>query len=116
MTKTRRVVTRLRVMKGEVIALGPGKIDLLRTIARTGSIARAADGLDMSYMRAWSLIRTMNDAFRQPLVEKKRGGTSHGGAALTAYGETVLALYDEMEEGARRAIKPAWSRLRRCLK
>lgn len=116
MTRPRKVVTRLRVMQGEVIALGPGKIDLLRTIAKTGSISRAAHGLGMSYMRAWSLIRTMNDAFRQPLVEKKRGGTSRGGAALTDYGEIVLALYDEMENVAKHAIQPAWSRLRRCLK
>jgi len=111
-----RVVARLRVMRGEVIALGPGKVDLLRAIAGTGSIGSAAEEMDMSYMRAWLLIRTMNSAFRKPLVAKSRGGRERGGAALTDLGQKVLDFYDEMENAAQKAIQPAWNRLRRSLK
>ena len=60
-----------------------GKADLLDAVARTGSIRAAAEALEMSYMRAWTLIRTMNAAFRSPLVEKIRGGAGQGGARLT---------------------------------
>jgi molybdenum-dependent DNA-binding transcriptional regulator ModE len=28
----------------------------------------------MSYMRAWMLVKIMNDSFREPLVEVDRGG------------------------------------------
>ena len=45
--------TRFRVLSGEAIALGPGKVELLRLIAATGSLRQAAAGMDMSYMRAW---------------------------------------------------------------
>lgn len=104
---------RLRVVdqKGTIV-LGPGKADLLDAIARTGSIRAAAEELEMSYMRAWSLVRTMNEAFREPLVEKERGGTGKGGAHLTKHGTRVLQLYRRMEEKAARAVEPLWERVR----
>jgi molybdate transport system regulatory protein len=84
---------RLRVICGESIALGPGKVDLLELVFKTGSIREAADRMGMSYMRAWTLIKTMNACFREPLVEAVRGGSKHGGAKLTATGrESAQAL------------------------
>ena len=97
------------------IVMGPGKADLLGAIERTGSIRAAAAELEMSYMRAWSLVRTMNAAFRSPLVEKERGGPGQGGAQLTARGVSVLRLYREMEEKAARATRSEWQRLRKEL-
>src|SRR5262245_18607154 len=77
------VQPRLRLVHRGEIALGPGKADLLDALARTGSLAQAAREMEMSYMRAWSLVRTMNAAFRRPLVTTRRGGQGRGGAALT---------------------------------
>jgi molybdate transport system regulatory protein len=104
---------RIRVVRddGEIV-IGPGKADLLDAIARTGSIRAAANELEMSYMRAWKLVRTMNAAFRTPLVEKERGGSDQGGAALTARGRKVLELYRRMEAKAERAIGAEWDKLR----
>lgn len=96
--------------------IGPGKADLLEAIAETGSIRSAADEMGMSYMRAWSLIRTMNDEFREPLVEKTRGGALKGGATLTSNGERVLRIYREMEEASLEAAGPGWKKLRSYLK
>ena len=107
---------RLRVVDDEgTVVLGPGKADLLEAIGRTGSIRAAAESLEMSYMRAWTLVRTMNAAFRSPLVEKERGGAGQGGAQLTASGERVLTLYRKMEEKAERSIAALWERMRREL-
>jgi len=44
--------TKLRVMYGPEIAMGPGKADLLRAIAETGSISASAKRMGMSYRRA----------------------------------------------------------------
>ena len=98
---------RLRILHGEAIALGPGKADLLEAIERAGTLAEAAKLLDMSYMRAWKLLHTMNACFREPLVTTARGGSVHGGAVLTATGHAVLALYRRMEEETRKAVAPA---------
>ena len=112
------IMPRIRVVEREsgTIALGPGKADLLDAIAHSGSIRAAAEELGMSYMRAWTLVRTMNRAFLTPLVEKSRGGAQQGGASLTARGREVLVAYRAMEETAARAIAAEWKRLRRHLK
>ena len=69
----------------------------------------------MSYMHAWGLVKTMNRAFRDPLVELSRGGAQGGGARLSAWGEEVLGLYREMEAEALRAAASPWRRLKRLL-
>jgi molybdate transport system regulatory protein len=110
-----RVVPRLRVMRGEAIVLGPGKADLLEGIGRLGSLRDAANELGMSYMRAWTLVRTMNEEFRGPLVEFHRGGPARGGAELTPTGRAALRLYRSMEADSLRATKPTWRALRKLL-
>lgn len=109
------VLPRLRVLCGAEIALGPGKARLLHGIAELGSLSAAARALDMSYMRAWRLVHTMNACFREPLVELSRGGREQGGAALTATGTKVLALYREMERRSRGAIAAPWAELEALL-
>jgi molybdate transport system regulatory protein len=94
---------RIRVTRGENIALGPGKIALLEAIARTGSITAAAKALGMSYRRAWLLVDTMNRSFRAPLVEAGAGGSHGGGAALTSLGQEVVERYRRIEATALRA-------------
>lgn len=88
---------RLRIVFGPQAMLGPGKADLLEAIRETGSISAAGRRLGMSYKRAWSLVETLNAAFRDPLVESARGGAQGGGARLTAAGETVLSHYRTIE-------------------
>jgi molybdate transport system regulatory protein len=97
-------------------AFGPGKAELLRHIAATGSIRTAAAELGMSYNRAWQLVRAMNGLFRAPLVVVARGGGTGGGASLTAVGEEVLSRYSQMEAACRAATREDWNALVRLLK
>lgn len=105
------ILPRTRIMRGDVIALGPGKVELLAQLNKTRSITVAARNLGMSYMRAWTLIRTMNQCFRQPLVESSRGGKTGGGARLTAAGEKALKLYRAMEVSFQRSARSLSSEL-----
>jgi molybdate transport system regulatory protein len=107
---------RLRVTCGEDIALGPGKAELLQYLKETGSIAEAARRIGMSYMRAWTLLKTMERCFKQPLVKTGRGGRQGGGAELTETGLKALALYRRMEEESLRATHTAWLEMRRLLR
>ena len=112
-----RLLARLRIVDGEdTIILGPGKADLLEALERSGSIRDAAAELGMSYMRAWTLIRIMNERFREPLVEAARGGSRRGGAKLTPAGRAVLRLYRRMTKASERASTPALRELRRLLR
>jgi len=87
----------LRILFDKHIALGPGKAELLWLIRETDSIAEAARRMGMSYMRAWSLLQTMNQCFRKPVVRTTRGGQSRGGARLTETGARLLELYQRLE-------------------
>jgi molybdate transport system regulatory protein len=107
---------RWRVLIGRDVVLGPGKADLLEAVVRTGSLRLSARHLDMSYMRAWKLVQTMNRAFREPLVQTQRGGAEHGAARLTKTGRAVLGLYREMEKKSLSAAAGSWQRLRRHLR
>ena len=88
---------RLRIDFEPAGSLGPGKVALLEAIRRCGSISSAARELDMSYRRAWLLIDDLNQTFRQPVVSAVVGGRKGGGTGLTAFGETVIRHYREME-------------------
>jgi molybdate transport system regulatory protein len=93
----KRFKSHFRIYLGAEIALGPGKAELLRHISETGSISDAARRMDMSYNRAWLLVRTMNRSFKKHLVLATRGGDSRGGAQLTPAGVRILRLYRQVE-------------------
>lgn len=106
---------RIRLYFDNGSMFGPGKADLLMLIAETGSIAAAGRRLGMSYKRAWGLVETMNEMFREPLVESTRGGARHGGATLTDNGRHVLALYRQLEADTRLATASQISGFERLL-
>ena len=57
-------------MSGDLIALGPGKVDLLESIDNMGSISEAARQSNISYRRAWDMVDTMNQCFNEPFGRK----------------------------------------------
>ena len=107
--------SRYRIMSGDLIALGPGKVDLLESINQEGSISQAARQSHLSYRRAWDMVDTMNRCFKKPLVISATGGKGGGGAELTPLGKKVIALYREMESKASKATQEEWSSLKKNL-
>ena len=84
--------------------MGPGKAQLISMIDSTGSISAAAREMGMSYRRAWQLVEAINKSFNRPVVITAVGGKRGGGAAVTAFGREIVALYHGMEEKASSAI------------
>jgi molybdate transport system substrate-binding protein len=77
--------------------LGPGRADLLESIARWHSIREAARRMGLSYRRAWLLVQAANEAAGQPLVVATTGGSHGGGARLTPLGQSALAAFRALE-------------------
>lgn len=111
-----RLQFRIRLSKNEDVALGPGKIALLESIAECGSISGAARAHSMSYRRAWMLVDAMNRSFDKPLVTTSTGGREGGGAHVTGLGQTVVSLYRGAEKKALRAAKSELGKLERLLR
>lgn len=84
--------------------LGPGKVALLESIQRAGSLAGAAREMGMSYKRAWELLTTLNEMFDEPVAVTQPGRNVGGGTELTPFGARVVALYRAIE---RRALQAA---------
>jgi molybdate transport system regulatory protein len=94
---------RIRVMSGETIAIGPGKIALLAAIDETRSITAAARSIDMSYRRAWILVDELNAALKKPAVRSAKGGEHGGGSELTPAGAVLVSVYRRIESRAAQA-------------
>ena len=98
-------LTRIRILSGDQIALGPGKVSLLEEIDRSGSISKAAQKLGLSYRRAWTLVDTMNKNFKSYLVTSTAGGGKGGGTYLTPLGSKMVRTYRAMERKAERGLQ-----------
>lgn len=88
---------RFRVDFYDQCSVGIGKIRLLETIERTGSLSEAARDMDMSYRRAWLLIESMNSEFDKPVLSATVGGSGGGGARLTPFGRELIEAYRKLE-------------------
>jgi len=106
MTEQPLVSLKIRLRRGDLFAMGPGKADLLDAIHETGSISAAGRKLGMSYRRAWLLVDEMNRCFCTPLVEARLGGAGGGGARVTDLGHEVLKRYRTLQV-------QAWDTIRR---
>ncbi|NYE25124.1 winged helix-turn-helix domain-containing protein [Pigmentiphaga litoralis] len=91
---------RMRVRKGDTVALGPGKIALLEAIAEHGSISAAARSLNMSYRRAWMLVEEMNLSLKSPATASEHGGKAGGRSVVTPAGAALIQLYRDIEARA----------------
>lgn len=96
---------KIRIASGRVIAMGPGKAELLDAIDACGSISSAAKQMHMSYRRAWELVDVMNKSFNQPLVSSSPGGHHGGGAQLTEFGRFILKSYKDLLVKAHAAVE-----------
>jgi molybdate transport system regulatory protein len=90
-------------------AFGEGPYLLLVRVAETGSLRQAAAELDMSYNKAWHLVRGMEARLGFPLLERHVGGSAGGGSALTPEAQDLVARY----EGLMRDVDAAVERLYR---
>ncbi|MCK7494193.1 MAG: LysR family transcriptional regulator [Comamonadaceae bacterium] len=80
---------------------GRGRRFLLEAIDKHGSINRAAKEINISYRKAWSYIKAMEERLGIRLVDRQSGGRNGGGAQLTGRPGEFLRGYEQLEEGIR---------------
>ena len=78
--------------------LGASQVVLLRAIAETGSITKAARFAGISYKTAWDTVNSVNNLADKPLVERIAGGKGGGGTTLTAEGNKVIEQFAVIQE------------------
>jgi molybdate transport system regulatory protein len=84
---------------------GPGPVELLELIEKTGSISKAAKGMGMSYKKAWELVSRINGMAAEPFVVTSIGGEDGGGSAISADAKEMVAWYRELRERFREFLE-----------
>ncbi len=72
--------------------LGRGRVELLQRIRETGSIARAAKAMKMSYKAAWDAVDSMNTAWQSALVI-----SGPAGSRLSEDAERLIGAFQKAE-------------------
>ena len=89
---------RFRIDFTDTVNLGPGKIELLETIRKLGSLSKAARALGLSYRRAGLLLESLNRSFDAPCTVATTGGPGGGGAQVTEFGKLLVERYKRLEK------------------
>jgi molybdate transport system regulatory protein len=90
-------VVRFRIDFTEHSSVGPGKIGLLEAIRDSGSLSQGARNIGMSYRRAWLLVESLKQSFREPVTVASKGGRDGGGMLVTEFGSTLIKNFRELE-------------------
>lgn len=102
---------KVTLTEGERIFFGPGAEELFQHIKNTGSVREAAENMNMSYSKAWKLIRLAESTLDRKLVERSKGGEGGGGSAsLTPYGEEFLEDYRSFRKEVQEAAAEIYRR------
>jgi molybdate transport system regulatory protein len=98
-------IVRFRIDFAEDSSLGPGKIGLLEAIRDSGSLSQGARDIGMSYRRAWLLVESLKQSFREPVTVASAGGKDGGGMLVTEFGDALIESYRELERDFTTLVK-----------
>jgi len=73
--------------------MGIGVYWLLLGIKKYSSIRKAAEDMNLSYVKALSMLNNLEKTLNKKILDRKRGGDSRKGTSLTVSGEKLLSLY-----------------------
>lgn len=77
---------------------GDGRYRLLLAIEATGSINAAAKQLEISYRKAWSQLKAMEEHAPFPLLQRRSGGKGGGETLLTPEARQLLGDFRQLSE------------------
>jgi len=90
---------------------GPGPVELLQRIDKTGSINQASKEMHMSYKKAWEIITTLNGHSLTPLVITQTGGSKGGGSFISDDAKELIARYALLRERFKKFLEKETARL-----
>jgi 8-oxo-dGTP diphosphatase len=89
-----RYQAKIWAKKNDLFIISEGRVQLLKLIEKYGSIKRAAEEMRMSYRHAWGIIKKINNALNENVVESIRGGEKGGRTVLTRFGKKLIEEYE----------------------
>lgn len=87
---------------------GPGIAQLMETVEQCGSLRQATLMMDMSYSKAWRIVRNAEENLGFKLFETNKGGFERGGAVLTEEGKRFLNSYRSYQKAVEEFAEDAF--------
>jgi len=75
------------------VVFGQGRLKILESIERNGSISAAARELRMSYRGVWGKIKATEERLGKKLLSRNVGGSSGGGSSLTPFAMEIMKQF-----------------------
>ena len=93
---------------GQVV-MSDYRVRLLALVQETGSLAKAASALKLSYRRAWGKVKELEANLGMPLVQSEVGGAGGGHTVLTPAAAALVEAYGRFQERVARETEAAFS-------
>ena len=91
-------------------SFGDGKWRLLEAIEKTESLKSTCDELGISYRKAWGNLKDAEECLDFTLVNKSRGGKTHGRSILTEEGKAWMQAYAKFHREVEDAADAAYEK------
>lgn len=83
---------------------GEGPCDILYQVDQLGSLRRAAERFNMSYSKAWAIIKKLEGTLGIKILQTQIGGSKGGGSTLTKKGRLLMEQYRSFQEEAEESL------------
>ena len=94
----------------EVKAFGEGPCRLLEQVEETGSLNKAAARMELSYTKAWHVLKRSEKELGFSLLVREVGGREGGGSALTPQGRDMVRRYRAFCQEAEEALNSLYQK------
>lgn len=100
-----RLKIKIWLEEEDLVLFGDGRLQLLKAVADTGSLAGAARELNMSYRAAWGRIKASEERMGCNLVERSKEGRR--AVRLTSLAEDIIKRFESLREDAEKHLQEA---------
>lgn len=94
--------------EGKVFGKGP--YDLLSGVEKYGSLSESAKILNMSYNKAFNLIKDIEKKLGYELISTKIGGINGGGSKLTKKAKEIMDKYKRFIDECEVCLEPIFKK------
>ena len=88
--------------------MGPNYLRFLRAVDETGTIRQAGKVVGWSYRTCLNRIRRMEGILGTKVLETERGGSTGGGARLSAEARRLVTIFDRWQADVARYSRQAF--------
>ena len=99
---------KLWVERDGKLVMSDYRLRMLEIVAETGSLAKAASEMKLSYRRAWGKVKELEENLGTQLVASAVGGAGGGHTGLTPEGARLVDAYRRFSARVQEAAEQAF--------